>query len=174
MDKSLLSSRYYLSISLTWWCFYKECHFLEGISTFTRTFESVHDSRINGQNFCLLILFGYFCRVLVYNRWVFRENEATTKFVKSIVPTIVPLKGLSRHLLFIKNTMEKQASAQGMGRHTPREINDIGHGDLHAIETFIGNGLIGFLALAGQLQIIFCSTGILKIVKMLLPCFKGI
>ena len=72
-----------------------------------------------------------FCRVLVCFRWVYMTSAATTKLIRPVVPWLMPM-------WFIRYIAGKQVSAQGMGRHTPKEVKQIGQGDLGAIEAFIG------------------------------------
>ena len=83
-----------------------------------------------------------FCRVLVCFRWVYMTSAATTKLIRPVVPWLMPV-------WFIRYIAGKQVSAQGMGRHTPKEVKHIGQGDLGAIEAFIGK-MLSWLALFWQ------------------------
>ncbi len=61
-------------------------------------------------------------------------SDAATKLILPLIPWYIPL-------WFPKIYLGKQASGQGMGKHTPEEVRHIGQLDLSAIAAFIGNGL---------------------------------
>ena len=76
------------------------------------------------------------CRVLVCNRWLYMENSALSKVVGSLIPWFVPFWAVRRE-------GRKVTYAQGMSRHSPDEVQQIGRLDLRAIRVYLGMSLCG-------------------------------
>ena len=64
------------------------------------------------------------------------EGRAMRNFLYPGVPSII-MHGISRRV-------DKQARAQGMGRHTSDETLSLGEGDLKAISNFLGECVRSF------------------------------
>ncbi len=73
---------------------------------------------------CILV------RVIAHQRWIVAEYCYTRKLFGPNVPWYI--------LKMYSLNANKQSRAAGIGRHLPKEIEDIGHNDLSALSTFIG------------------------------------
>ena len=73
--------------------------------------------------------------VILYSRWIDPEGKRiiNTAFKKFFPKPVGPLA-----LAWIRRSLEKQAKAQGIGRHTREEIYQIGKQDLQAIAELLG------------------------------------
>lgn len=73
--------------------------------------------------------------VLLYSRWMDPVGWKVLK--QEFTPLFPPIIG-PPFLLFIRWQLRKQAQAQGLGRHTLEEVYEIGHRDIKAISSFMG------------------------------------
>ena len=73
--------------------------------------------------------------VLLYSRWVDEDGYKVVQ--ESFVPLFPPLMG-KPFLAHIRKNLRRQASAQGLGRHTKAQVYEIGQKHIDALAQYLG------------------------------------
>jgi len=73
--------------------------------------------------------------VILYSRWIDQEGFRITR---NAFKSLFPIGTGNLALSLIKNSLKRQAYAQGMGRHSKKEIYALGNESLEAISKYLG------------------------------------